>query len=137
MFYRDLRGKKLFLRALIIFSCLFLIINLLSGCVYEKEDILYPPSACDTTGVTYSQTIVPILSANCYSCHSTANSPSMGSGIVLDSYHELMHHVDDGDLVGVINHAPGYPPMPKNSAKLSDCDIKKIEAWVNAGAPEN
>jgi hypothetical protein len=137
MVYKDKKERKLFVRTMVFSACLVLGISFMPGCVYEKEDILYPPSTCDTTGVTYSQTIVPILSANCYSCHSTANSPSMGSGIVLDSHHELVHHVDDGDLVGVINHAPGFPPMPKNSAKLSDCDIKKIEAWVNAGAPEN
>ena len=114
-----------------------LIFSLTPGCVYEKEEILYPPPACDTAGTTYSQDVVAILSVNCYGCHSTANSPSMGAGIVLDEYDELKHRVDDGDLVGVINHAPGYPQMPKNAAKLSDCDIDKIEAWVNAGAPEN
>lgn len=107
------------------------------ACVYEKEDILYPEVACDTTGINYSDEIVKILSANCYSCHSTANNPVLGSGIILDEYHELKHHVDDGDITGVINHTPGFPEMPKNAAKLSDCDIDRIEAWISAGAPEN
>lgn len=118
--------------------CIIIVISIGStGCVYEKADILYPSGPCDTTGINYSEEIVQILTVNCYSCHSTANSPVLGSGVILDQYHELKHHVDDGDIAGVINHAPGFPEMPKNAAKLSDCDIDKIETWIRAGAPEN
>jgi hypothetical protein len=27
--------------------------------------------------------------------------------------------------------------MPKNGTKLSDADIKKIDSWITAGAPNN
>ncbi|WP_336517468.1 hypothetical protein [Pollutibacter soli] len=118
--------------------CLIVIISIGSpACVYEKAEILYPSSPCDTTGINYSEEIVQLLMANCYSCHSTQNSVVLGGGIILDQYHELKHHVDDGTIVGVINHLPGYPEMPKNAAKLSECDIDKIETWIRAGAPEN
>jgi hypothetical protein len=120
--------------------CLFLIAMIAIGspaCVYEKADILYPAGPCDSSAVNYSEEIVQILAANCYSCHSTQNNVVLGGGIILDQYHELKHHVDDGDIAGVINHLPGYPEMPKNAAQLSVCDIDKIEIWIRGGAPEN
>lgn len=109
----------------------------ISSCVYEKEDILYPPGNCDTANPTYSLMVQPIISANCYSCHSTANSAVSGGGNQLDSYAKLKVFVDNGKLVGAISHSAGFSPMPKNSAKLNDCDINKIKAWVAAGAPNN
>jgi hypothetical protein len=41
----------------------------------------------------------------------------------------------NGNLMGVINHAAGYSPMPKNSPKMDDCTISKIQAWINNGSP--
>jgi hypothetical protein len=114
-----------------------IIVCVLSSCVYEKEDILYPPGNCTTINPTYSLMVQPIISANCYSCHSTANSAVSGGGNQLDSYAKLKVFVDNGKLVGTISHSAGFSPMPKNSAKLNDCDINKIKAWVAAGAPNN
>ncbi len=109
----------------------------LFSCAYEKEEILYPPGDCNTLLPSYSLMVQPIISANCYSCHNTTNSAVSGGGYQLDSYAKLKVFVDNGKLVGVISHTAGFSPMPKNSAKLSDCNINKIKAWVNAGAPNN
>jgi uncharacterized membrane protein len=106
------------------------------GCFYDKEEILYP-SNCDVSAVTYSVTVTGILSANCYSCHNTANGPTSGSGIVFDTYAKLKPYATNGRLLGAINHAGGYSPMPKNMAQLNSCDLAKIQAWVTAGTPEN
>jgi hypothetical protein len=27
--------------------------------------------------------------------------------------------------------------MPQNSGKISQCEIDKVQAWINAGAPNN
>jgi hypothetical protein len=116
-------------------SSLFMI-AFLAGCYYDKEEILYPNN-CNTTGVTYSVTVTGILSANCYACHNTANASANGAGIQLDSYSKLKPFVDNGKLMGTINHAGGFPAMPKNATKLPACDISKIQAWVDAGAPQN
>ena len=32
-----------------------------TSCYYDKEEILYPQSVCDTTNVTYSSSVVSIL----------------------------------------------------------------------------
>jgi hypothetical protein len=92
-------------------------------------------NTCDTTNMSFVTDIKPIIQSNCYSCHSNANYTV--SGIKLEDYADLKHHTDDGDLIGVITHAAGYPAMPQGAAKLSDCNINKIKAWVEAGALEN
>jgi hypothetical protein len=109
----------------------------LSGCYYDKEEILYPAGSCNATGSTYSGTVSPIMSAKCNSCHSNSAAPSSGNNIVLDNYNSVKIHVTNGKLLGSINHAPGFSPMPKGSAKLTSCEIGKISNWVGSGAPNN
>jgi len=109
---------------------------LFSACYYDKADIVYPPAtACDTTAVKYSTTVAPIFSRSCYSCHS--GTAASGGGIKLDSYSGVMLQVTNGRLVGAVSHLSGFSAMPQGNAKLPACEISKITAWVNAGAPNN
>lgn len=116
--------------------CLGIVVVLISSCYYDNEEELYPSSSvnCDTTNATYSLVMEPVLSSKCYVCHSTTVA---NGGVVLDSYATLKSYADNGKLLGVINHTPGFSPMPKNQAKLSSCDIAKITSWVNQGAINN
>lgn len=104
------------------------------GCYYDKEEVLYPSTACDTAAVTYSMSVVPVLSANCISCHG-GSTPS--AAIRLDTYAGVKQQVDNGRLLGAINQAVSYSPMPKDGTKLSNCNIAKIRIWVAAGSPNN
>ena len=45
--------------------------------------------------------------------------------------------INSGNLVGVISHAEGFPPMPQDLAKLLQCDIDKIATWVEQGTQNN
>jgi mono/diheme cytochrome c family protein len=106
-----------------------------TSCYYDNEEELYPnPVACDTTNVTYSGTVAPILSENCNSCH---GSTSPSAGIITDNYTDLQTIVQNGKFVGAINHLNGFSPMPKGGNKLSDCNLAKIEKWIDSGAPNN
>lgn len=89
--------------------------------------------ACDTTTVTYSTTVIPILQSNCTGCHS-GNNPS--GGIKLDNYTDVKTMATNKKLVGTIMHSAGYKAMPPNG-KLTDCNIGKIKAWVYRGALNN
>lgn len=110
-------------------------IMIISGCYYDKEDLLYGNSTCDTTAVTYSQTVKSILSNNsCMSCHAGA-IPS--GSINLETYANVKATVTNGSLYGSITHATGYVAMPQGASSMSSCDIKKIKAWIDAGAPNN
>ena len=106
----------------------------LNSCYYDKSDLLYPDTACDTTAVKYSTSVLPILSSNCISCHG-GSTPS--AGISLDSYTGVKVQVDNGRLLGAVSHNPSYSAMPKNSNKLSNCNLDKIRIWIAAGAPNN
>ena len=90
---------------------------------------------CDTTGVTYSGYIAPLLTAYCVGCHSGA-FPS--DGILLNTHAGVKTVVLDGRLLGAITWATGYNKMPQGSTtKLSDCKINKVKAWINDGALNN
>jgi mono/diheme cytochrome c family protein len=115
-----------------------LIITLLSaGCYYDKEEILYPAGTCNSAGATYSGIVSPILNSRCNSCHSTAAAASSGGNIVLDNYNSVKIQASNGKLLGSINHAGGFSPMPKGGAKLTSCEIASITNWVGSGAPNN
>jgi mono/diheme cytochrome c family protein len=73
------------------------------------------------------------MQVNCNACHSQA-SPS--GGIITSDYENLMVIVNNGKLQGTINHLSGFSPMPKGQNKLPDCDLQKIDAWINDGSPE-
>jgi len=112
------------------------LLSLLSGCYYDKADIVYPAATnCDTLLVKYSTTVLPVLNNSCYSCHS--GTAASGGGISLDNFAVLKNMATNGRLVGTISHAIGFSAMPKNGSKLPDCEILKIKAWVNAGALNN
>lgn len=86
---------------------------------------------CDTTNVKYSTHIRKILSNNCIGCHSASNS---SGGINLSNYSNVKAEVDNAKLTGVINHLPGFKPMPPSGVKLNECDLHAVEIWIKNGA---
>jgi hypothetical protein len=107
-----------------------------AGCYYDDEETLYPGSAdCGTvTQANFSSDIMPLLNAKCNNCHS-GQSPS--GGIRLDTYSEVMKGVNNGSLMGSIQHAAGFSAMPKNGSKMSTCQIQKIQRWIDSGTVNN
>jgi len=103
-----------------------------TSCYYDNEEELYPqPIECDTSNVTYSSSIAPIMSNSCNDCH---GGVAPAAGIETDTYEGLKIIADDGRLRGVVNHESGYSPMPKDRPKLNDCDLTKIGIWLDNGA---
>lgn len=91
-------------------------------------------NGCDTTVFTYTLAIAPMMNTYCKGCH---NPASLGGGIDLSTYTGVKTVAANGKLYGSITHATGFSAMPKNSAKLSDCQIKQVQKWVAAGALNN
>jgi hypothetical protein len=109
----------------------------LASCSSDSEDLLTSPtpSSCDTTTVSYSATITPLINKyGCLSCHS--GTAPVG-GFVLSSYNAVKAKVDDRRLLGAITHANGFSPMPQGGNKMSECDINQFRAWINRGALNN
>lgn len=105
-----------------------------SSCYYDNEEELYPNTNCDTSMVTYSGEVLDILNLNCMSCHSAAVNQG---GVTLEGYANLKIYVDNGKFLGAIRHDSGFSQMPQGAPQLPTCNIEKIEAWINQGAPDN
>jgi hypothetical protein len=122
--------KRLFisLASLAVFMSFFV------SCYYDNEEALYPNlnSSCDTTNVTYSATIEPILNNNCYSCHSDANA-AFGGNVHLQTAADV---ISMSSRIAVAIKRTGAFPMPP-SGKLSNCAISQFDLWVKKGTPDN
>lgn len=91
-------------------------------------------NGCDTTVFTYSAAVAPMMNTYCKGCH---NPASLGGNIDLSTYTGVRTVALNGKLYGSISHSAGYSAMPKNSSKLSDCQIKQVQKWISAGALNN
>ena len=95
---------------------------------------------CDTVNVTFSGNIWPdIIQKHCLGCHNGANA---NGGIHLENYNDVKTAAQIppgqyGSLLGVVTHANGNNPMPRNQPKLSDCKITQIQKWIDEGMPDN
>lgn len=88
---------------------------------------------CDTTNVKFSSHILPVVQQFCGSCHAASNPIG---GISLTNYAQIQNAVQSRNLLKNVQHAPGFIAMPPGG-KLPDCEIKKFEIWIAAGAPNN
>ena len=102
----------------------------------DKDDDPMEMDDCDTTDVTYSNTVSGIFNASCATagCHVDGNE--MSAFFSLEGYEKSKTAAEFGRMVGAIKHTEGFSPMPKGGSKLDDCDIEKVEAWINAGYPQ-
>jgi hypothetical protein len=106
----------------------------LTSCSKESADRLTTATPCDTTSVSFSAQVLPILQDNCYTCHTGSNS---FSGIDLSNYAILQAHVHNGDLVSAVTHDGKVTPMPYQLPMLPSCEVNTIVAWVHQGALNN
>lgn len=109
---------------------------LLASCVYDHADepVAPTPPTCDTATATYALFVSPLLDQRCRSCHN-AQFPQGGAN--LTDLAQVQRYARNGTLLGVVSHAAGYPAMPKNGPKLSDCEITRLKKWIDDGAPNN
>ncbi len=87
---------------------------------------------CDTTQLTFSETIWPMMQSYCTGCHS---SVSPGGGIVIAGYDDMLALAGNGSLMGSIRYESAYSPMPINKA-LSECSITQLQKWIDDGFPQ-
>lgn len=107
------------------------VVLLASGCYYDVEAELYPGSFCDTTAVTFSANVRPIIQSNCAvpGCHVSGGS---GPGD-FTTYSGLAGKVQDGSFADRVFVQRNMPP----SGALGSCDQNILKNWVDAGHPDN
>lgn len=107
----------------------------LSGCYYDNEEELYQyyyqQNACDTSSISFSGDIFPIIQGNCATvgCH-VAGGSAPG---IFSNYAGVMDKVNNGSFENRVLIQRDMPP----AGALTDCQINLIQAWLNAGAPDN
>ncbi len=116
-----MRNKSLFWIAILIFA--------ITQCTYHNEEDYFGDNQdnCDTSNVTFTNDVFPVMQINCVSCHNTNNTTA---GVNLSDYNNIKRYAESGSLLGTIKHLPGFSPMPPSGPKLDDCTILKIEVWV-------
>lgn len=118
-------------------AIIFVTVILVTSCTKENEENLQSKinqPLCDTLNMTFAKDVLPIITLNCYSCHGNGN---IQGGMNLDGFARIKRQVDNNLLLNVIKHSPGFSQMPQGQPRLAQCDINKIEAWVNRGALNN
>ncbi len=89
---------------------------------------------CDTTAVTYSGSIGPLLSTTCTGCHS-GTSPD--GGVDLTNHGHVVDAVNNSNLMASIRQEAGASAMPPAGNALNDCQIQLFEIWIADGMPNN
>ena len=80
--------------------------------------------------------IAPLVAKNCLDCHGSSVYQTLGGGNDYSTYQSFTR-LSAAYLMSSVRHDPGADAMPKGRAKLSDCDIARLQAWVDAGRPNN
>ena len=110
-------------------------INMIETWIMQgAKDLTCSNNTCDSTGVSFSNEVQPVIQNKCVGCHS---GPAAGGGIQLNNYSNIAAAAQTGKLIGAITHTPGYPAMPQNSAMLPSCEIAVIRNWVSEGIQNN
>lgn len=104
--------------------------TILSSCYYDNEQELYPAvQVCDTASLTYDSVISDIINGKCAlpACHGGSQNPN------LSNFAGVSANIDR-----VKARAVDLKTMPPASAtQLTDCEITKLQFWINNGAPQN
>jgi hypothetical protein len=123
-------------------SSIVAVSTLVESCYYDKESELYGPTTttttCDTSTAKFAVFVSPLIASSCAtsSCHSATTK---ASGINLSSYTTIKAYITSSKSVflGSIKRTSGYSPMPQGASKFADCDITKLETWINSGMLNN
>ncbi len=90
---------------------------------------------CDPDAiVTFAGVVQPIIQNSCQGCHS-GNNPS--ANLSLTNFSQISSIALDGSIMNSLNGANGATLMPLNTSGLPQCQKDQIQAWINAGAPNN
>jgi cytochrome c5 len=89
---------------------------------------------CDPNqAITFAGVVSPFISTYCANCHD-ASTPS--GGVPLTSYAQILDVASDGRLMNSLHGTNGVSLMPPG-VSMPACKIDQIQAWVDAGSPNN
>ncbi|MFY0675146.1 MAG: cytochrome c [Bacteroidia bacterium] len=98
------------------------------SCTNNNEEDLNPDDDCPTENEAYDGDISQILNTSC----ATTGCHAAGGGLPSLADYASANSLKERIMVRAITEKTMPPAGP-----LSDCDIKKLKAWIDAGAPKN
>lgn len=111
------------------------LILLLSGCRYDTERDLYGDVVpCDTSLVSYTNDLVPLLEMYCFECHT---GPTPSGERDFSTYEVLAEVAEQGELLNRIELAENDPEVMPSTGPMPACDIDRFRLWIEAGYPNN
>lgn len=124
------------------FWVVFVTISLFGSksCTFENEEDYFGIPQCDTLLVdrdtieVYYNDLTYIFTNVCATCHNS--TATYRPGIVMDSYENVVSSINTGKVIPAIQHTGKYK-MPYNLPKLQECEIQRIEVWIENGMPES
>lgn len=121
---RSLSNKRRWLT----FSIIATIAMLMTGCYYDKAELLYPGAPdCATVSGTFVK-VQSIMANKCNSCH---NAGSAAGGTVLETYEQVKAKAARINQRVIVEKT-----MPPGGA-LSSAEIAILTCWINSGTPNN
>lgn len=111
----------------------FILASAISGCYYDKEELLYPGSVsavdCTTVQAKYAADVQPIIASKCATggCHDASAS----GGVILQTHSQVSAKKDRVYARAVVEKS-----MPSSGA-LSAAETAKLKCWIDSGAPNN
>lgn len=107
------------------------------SCTKDKAMKEVNSNSCvtDITTVSYTNDIQPILNISC----SVSGCHNAGNGAIPEyiNYTNLKNDVDNGKINDRVFVQGDMPPSYTTAPTLSQCDLDKIQAWIDNGAPNN
>jgi ribosomal protein S27E len=119
---------------LLVFAAVCLSLAFVACASDNEEELFTDINDCDTLQVSFAHHIAPVMTASCNSCHSTV-APQ--GGVITSNHAGLSVVAASGKLKGAVYHQPGYSAMPQGQPQLDSCSLKRINAWINQGFPDN
>jgi hypothetical protein len=99
------------------------------------------PAGGETTEISFSNDVHPILQSRCITCH---GGDRIEGDMVMLSYAELMIGSKSGPVIipgdadgSLLYQLASSGEMPKRGANLTPVQLEIIMQWINTGAPDN
>jgi hypothetical protein len=95
------------------------------------------PAGCDTTNLTYTNSMQVLVNINCGSYNSSCHSAGASDRGDFSNYASIQHYVAGGEgsifwrYIFTEKRMPVAPELP-----LDPCASNKFRAWLLAGAPQ-
>jgi uncharacterized membrane protein len=114
-----------------ILSIITVMTTVMTGCYYDKAELLYPDSAvdCSTVSATFSK-VQSLVTSKCNTsgCH---NARDAAGGTVLESYDQVKAKAARINLRVIVEKT--MPPGPA----LSAAETNMLKCWISSGTPNN